>query len=548
MFSRNSFLFFIACSYWETTLFSKSTAQRVTHPSTDWSGWGGDFYNNRWASENRDLFASKANSLVQKCRLNYTQGVSATPTINGHIVYFPTWNGSLVALNYLNCRVQFDISIADIITNFAPLTPLQQQSGLYLGTRTSPQVHGDIVYVGTQAHALVLALDRFSGTLLAITQIHQHPLAIVTQSPTIYKGRLFVGTASVEETAQAVVPDYNLTFVGTMVALSVKPINRTLRILWNVPMLPLNQGWAGAAVWGSQPSIDAVQSQVFIATGNTYTVPTAYASCLNDVTASASCIPPGVYQEAVLAIDIQSGRINWARILNPLEAWTAACGSASGIAVSPRNITKCPESPGPDADFGMAPTFVPGSPSTPHKQDVLVIGQKNGVIHALSAQTGATFWSRAASPGGIIGGLIWGIAVDCDQIYFTGVNGGSQLWSPGIYANSPKTSYSGFGSLRLVDGQALWGVPSPFNSTSLTPPSVVNDVAFFGFVSSRLPGSGTGGGLIAIHKTTGKIIKNFALDDPFYGGIAIQNSMIMFGTGYRKSFYPGNGSFLVWSI
>jgi hypothetical protein len=36
------------------------------------------------------------------------------------------------------------------------------------------------------------------------------------------------------------------------------------------------------------------------------------------------------------------------------------------------------ETPGPDADFGMAPSFVPGSRSTPYGKDTLVVGQKNG--------------------------------------------------------------------------------------------------------------------------------------------------------------------------
>lgn len=108
------------------------------------------------------------------------------------------------------------------------------------------------------------------------------------------------------------------------------------------------------------------------------------------------CLPPNVWQESVLALDITTGIPNWVRQLSPIDIWTVACG-VPGLE---RIETLCPGTFGPDADFGMAPSFVPGSASTPLGKDVVVVGQKNGRLHTLSAQAGSILWSTQTNPGG----------------------------------------------------------------------------------------------------------------------------------------------------
>jgi outer membrane protein assembly factor BamB len=66
-------------------------------------------------------------------------------------------------------------------------------------SRISPQIDGNVLYLGTLTHALVVAVNRVTGKLLSTIQINPHPLAIVTMSPTFFDGKLFVGAASVEE-------------------------------------------------------------------------------------------------------------------------------------------------------------------------------------------------------------------------------------------------------------------------------------------------------------------------------------------------------------
>lgn len=141
-------------------------------------------------------------------------------------------------------------------------------------------------------------------------------------------------------------------------------------------MLPFNEGWAGSAVWVSQPSIDTARSQVFFANGNLYSSPPEFDACLNRTETFTGldplqCLTGNVYQESILAINMGTGLINWVRQLNTEAAFTLASGTIGGLI--PRNYTVCPGEPGIDADFGMAPTFVPGSASTPDGQDTVVI-------------------------------------------------------------------------------------------------------------------------------------------------------------------------------
>lgn len=86
---------------------------------------------------------------------------------------------------------------------------------------------------------------------------------------------------------------------------------------------------------------------------------------------------------------------------------------------------------GPDADFGMSPAFVSGRyANTPNGSDVFVTGQKSGVLYAMDAKTGYVYWATLTSPdSGSGGGLMWGVAVDAQQVYFTAANSGAASWT-----------------------------------------------------------------------------------------------------------------------
>ncbi|CAD0083634.1 unnamed protein product [Aureobasidium vineae] len=355
---------------WSLVVFPVFVCASDHAASFEWSEWGANVLNNRWSQSKSAIDSFNAGNLKESCVLQYFKGVSAPPAISGGIAYFPTWDCQFVALDYENCQVLWNISVVDIVTGFAPLTALQTTLTAAV-SRSTPQIDGSILYFTTLAHALLVAIDYRTGALLAVMQINPHELATLTMSPTFYKGKIFVGSSSQEEAAAGLVPGYSCcSLVGNMAAIEFNKGTRNFNVIWNVSMIlegPTVPGWSGVGVWGSQLSIDESRSQVFVTTGNVCSVPLEYESCLTDSGSNnQSCLPNGVLQEAVIAFNIDTGAIRWLRIVSPLDAWTLACGLATGGTSVLHNPAICPGTPGPDADFGMAPTFVPGSKWTPN--------------------------------------------------------------------------------------------------------------------------------------------------------------------------------------
>ena len=519
-----------------------------------WNSWGGNIYNNRYVPGDSAINTDSVRSLNKACSISYPSGVSATPAVEGDIVYFPTWSGLFVALNYVTCKSVWEYNITALILDYAPLSASQLAIGEKI-SRTSPALDGDMLYFGTQMHALLVALNRNTGELIARRQINPHPFAIITMSPTVYRAKVYIGAASQEESAALELPDYACcSFIGNMASLQLDTGAGDFDVLWNVSMLPSGSQWSGASLWGGSPSIDVARQQVFVATGNVYTLPDAFEQCLNETAnisvisnglASDPCIPNNVYQESVLAFDLDTGFINWVRHLSPLDAWTAACGLSGIFGTTPPVPGQCPYQPGIDADFGMAPSFVPGSKSTPHGIDTLVIGQKNGNLYAMSAQAGTLFWATVTNPDGLVGGLSWGVAVDDASVYFTAINSGGKTFQ--LQPNGSSTSSSAFGAASLSTGSILWEIESPNGTYAVSPPTVVNDVVFFARADSAHGGAAYGttpGGLIPVDKYSGKILADYTLTGDMQGGISVADSYVLFGVGYGAP-YKGVGGIVI---
>ncbi|KAF4624925.1 hypothetical protein G7Y89_g13243 [Cudoniella acicularis] len=519
---------------------AKSDTQTSENSFSEWSGWGGNYRNNRWASQTSPISSSNIDSIIASCNVSYPIGISATPVVSGNAVYYPTWNGSFAALDFQSCRILWQINVTAIISNYAPIVGLVKNQTKPV-SRTSPQIDGDVVYFGTLTHAMIVAVNRLTGQTLGTIQINPHPFAVITMSPTFFDGKLFVGASSVEENLTLLPTYVCCSFVGNMVAMTFA--DGKFNVLWNITMIPEAEaamGWSGAALWGSQPAIDTNFRQVFVATGNTYSIPEVIIQCqeaTQNITAVVEalvpepCLPATIWQEAVLAIDIDLGIVNWVRQLSPLDAFTAACGFPG---VSPQQKALCPEIPGLDTDFGMAPAFVPGSPSSPYGRDTVVIGQKNGNLYAMSAQAGQLFWSTTTSPDGIGGGLSWGIAVDDSRVYFTAINSAESMWR--LQPSNQTTNRSAYGAASLATGALLWETATPLNGVAYGPPSIVGDLMLVARTGSDPNGTAnydaTTGGFLALQKTTGGILTDLGLNTNFHGGVAIQGRYIIFGTGY----------------
>jgi polyvinyl alcohol dehydrogenase (cytochrome) len=139
--------------------------------------------------------------------------------------------------------------------------------------------------------------------------------------------------------------------------------------------------------------------------------------------------------DAVVALDIESGRVRWFRQMTANDNWTLGCR-----ATNPDN-PNCPATLGPDHDFSASPALV-----TAGGRDLLVLPQKSGVAYALDPEReGALVWQYRFGPGSGRGGQ-WGGAVDERQAYFGATDFGTK--APG-----------GIAAVTLATGEPAWRRP-----------------------------------------------------------------------------------------
>src|SRR6266481_2799608 len=213
-----------------------------------------------------------------------TEGdVSATPTVEGDAVYFPDWGGNLFAVKKESGRLIWSRKISDydgVAGAVSRVSPAVDHDQLIIGDiLSSKNVHNG---------ANVMSVDRATGTRRWITQVDTHPAAIITGSPVVFDGVVYIGVSSIEETLAADPAYPCCSFRGSIVALDAK----TGAILWKTFDMPDNGGraggYSGGAMW-QPPAIDPKRGSLFIGTGNNYTAPADVEACQN-ATPTANCV------------------------------------------------------------------------------------------------------------------------------------------------------------------------------------------------------------------------------------------------------------------
>src|SRR5204863_146318 len=193
----------------------------------------------------------------------------------------------------------------------------------------------------------------------------------------------------------------------------------------------------------------------------------------------------GNYVDAILALDIASGDIVWAKKLQGYDTWTLGC------IPPPYSVpgSFCPTPIGPDFDFAQGPMLI-----HTRSGDIVAAGQKSGIFWGLRADDGAVAWSTVAGPGSTLGGMEWGSATDGERIYFAIANLGFVSYAlvnppPG----TPATSIAGsWGAIDPATGQILWQTADPNDAMDTGPVSVANGVVYVGSMAGFPPGGSLG--------------------------------------------------------
>ncbi len=312
-------------------------------------------------------------------------------------------------------------------------------------------------------------MDAAKGTLLWKVRVDEHPAARITGAPQIFEDRVYVPVASGEEGTSSS-PDYPCcSFRGSVVALDAatgKQVWKTWTIAEVPKIVSKNANgvsrWApaGGGIW-SAPTVDPKRRALYVGTGDAYTTPA----------------PKNT--DAVMALDLDSGRILWSVQGTENDAWVVGC-------MRPTPLENCPKDFGPDQDFGSPPILRDlGGGRT-----LLIAGQKSGNVWAYDPDhQGAVAWRTALvnNTKEFGGKLLWGGAAD-DQAAYFGLDAG------------------GIAAVDIRNGERRWFTPlAPADGRAKHPGETGPLTAIPGIVFS----GGFDGVLRALSATDGKVVWQF---------------------------------------
>ncbi|MDE0349464.1 MAG: PQQ-binding-like beta-propeller repeat protein [Gammaproteobacteria bacterium] len=282
----------------------------------------------------------------------------------------------------------------------------------------------DALFFG-DVSSTVHAVDALTGAPIWTRKVGLFDASVLTGGIAQYEGTLFV-PVSAFGVALAQNPEYECCKShGAVQALDAA----TGEIRWTTRMTPPaektylsdagTQMWgpSGAAVW-TTPTVDAERRRIYIGTGENTSTPATELS------------------DAIVALDMETGEIAWSFQATAGDAFNMACGFRRG--------PSCPKEDGPDFDFGAAPVLT----RLPDGRDILVAGQKSGVVHTLDADDGTVLWQTRLSDGTALGGVHWGIAVS-----------GGRVVVPVADPEFPLPGYTprpGVHALDLTTGEVAW--------------------------------------------------------------------------------------------
>ena len=479
-----------------------------------WTMAGQSVKNTRHQKTESKINSANVSGLAVQWVVNTGGDVSATPAVDGDFIYFPDFGGNLYKVVAETGEVVWERQISSYVG----------VSGNF--SRTTPAIKGDLLIFGDQGGrtganggAHVMAIDKNSGDAVWVTNVDPHYAAIITQSATVSGNVVYVGVSSFEELFAGFGAPC-CSFQGSMLALKAD----TGEVIWQTYMAPA--GFSGNAVWGSSPAVDKKRGQVYIATGNNYSAPQSFLDCVeaagDDEAAQKACLDPHPdnYFDAVVALDLKTGAVNWANSVIDYDVWTVAC-----LFEQPT----CPEPEGPDFDFGQAPMLYSTKIDGGKKQDLVGVGQKSGAFWSLDPDTGDIVWVTQVSPGGVAGGLMWGSSYDGNLIYTSSANSQYQDWD---LVGGGTTTSGIWSALDPATGEIVWQTPNPTGFNAGGAVTSANGVVY---VCSQDPA----GRMFALDADTGTEQWSFASGGSCNSGAAVVNGKVYWGSGYA-GFGPPN--------
>lgn len=298
---------------------------------------------------------------------------------------------------------------------------------------------------GKNAHLLtfgtaggeVFGLDALTGEQQWRIAAEDHSKTMVSGSSVDHNGVIFQPVSS-WEAMWAMNPFYSCCdFRSSVIAL--KPA--TGEMLWRAYiieeeavvtkkrlLLPDHRGPSGAPVW-SQPTLDVKRNAIYVGTGENYSSPATDTS------------------DAIMAIDITTGKQLWHQQFLASDAWNTSCESPID--------NNCPEERGVDLDFGAPPILV-----SVNGKDIILAGQKSGDVYALDPdRDGELLWTQKPGTGGKLGGVHFSMGVNEQRgVLYVPI---SDRPISILGDNPPGKPNPSLHAYDISTGKLLWSTPAP---------------------------------------------------------------------------------------
>jgi len=502
-----------------------------------WNGWGNGLENHRFqTAQAAGLDAASVPHLELQWAFGYPGGTSAygQPAVVAGRVFVGTDTGYVYSLDASSGCIYWSYRSRAGVRTAMTLGPIKAR-----GAGPYAVFFGDL-------KANAYAIDAHSGREIWVRRVEENFATRVTAAPALYRGRLYVPISAWEGFSARILDYPCCTAVGSVSALDAN----TGKLLWKTytiaerphPTHKNSRGiqlWApaGVPVWNT-PTIDPRRRALYFGTGD------------------ASTYPAPATSDAVMALDMDTGRMLWSRQIYPNDAFIVGCAGGSFT-------ENCPKVVGPDWDIPMSPMLA----KLAGGRALVIFGTKPGEIIALDpdargmpvwrvdvaheaprdeartassagAEIHASTRTASRSAGGAVAlqspranlGPLWGGALEGRNVYF-GLNAG------GVVA------------LRASSGERQWYTqlaPSGKDVTYSAAATAIPGVVFVG---------GSDGRLWALSTLDGHPLWSFDTAQPFHTvngvsahggsisapGPTIAGGMLFIGSGYGVvTGTPGN--------
>ena len=493
--------------------FCRDRTVKIGDLSRDtWNGWSPARDNSRFVpAALAKLTASDVPKLKLKWAFGFEGDISAfaQPTVIGDQMFVGSAGGLVHALRASSGCIQWVFQANGPIRSAIVATPLDDRHVLLFGDLTG----------------WFYALDAADGKLLWSKRPEVHEAVRLSAPPVVHNGLVLVPVASWEETRSLNAQYPCCTFRGSITALRLRDgseawktytVPRPGEVNGKTSVGTATIGPSGVGVWSS-PTIDQRRNRMYITTGNNYST------------------PPTDTSDAIIALDLDTGRIIWTKQALANDVYNSACAS------SPARGPSCPEENGPDHDFGSPAILV----RTAAGRELLLAGQKSGVVWAFDPdKNGEVVWQTRVGKGGINGGVQWGMASDGELVF--------AQTSDAVIARTATarildpTMGGGLSALRVVDGTRAWYAEpppcgptpncSPAQSAALT---AIPGVLFSGSMDGHLRAYSARDGKVIWDIDTareydtvnGVKARGGAIDGP---GAIVVNGMVFVNSGYTR--------------